>query len=348
MSQFREDRLERYSRQILFKPIGAEGQRRLADSRVTLVGCGALGSVQAEMLARGGVGYLKLIDRDFLDWSNLQRQSLYGEEDVEKRLPKAVAASARLRALNREVQVEPCVADLQPDNVLKLLEGSDAVVDGTDNFDARFLLNEACVRLRIPWVYGACVSSYGITATFRPQVRPCFHCLLQDMDLGAGMATCDTVGIIAPAVHWVAAVQVSELFKLLLGLPEQLHGSLLTWDAWNYQFQKVGLSGAGSSGCTVCQDHAYPLLEGQAGASATVLCGRNAVMLQPAGAAGIALEELERRLKPRGAPVTRNEYLLRTEIEGLEMVIFSDGRGIVRGTSDLALARSLYARYVGH
>jgi hypothetical protein len=227
------------------------------------------------------------------------------------------------------------------------LGDSDAVLDGTDNFDTRFLINEACMRLGIPWVYGACVSSYGVTATFRPPGRPCFQCLLQDMDLGAGMATCDTVGIIAPAVHWVAAVQVSEVFKLLLDRPDQLHGCLLTWDAWTCQLQRVSLSSAGSSGCQVCQDRSYPLLNGQSGASAAVLCGRNAVMLRPAGKAAISLEELEQRWKPLGE-VTRNEYLVRAEIEGLEVVIFRDGRGIVRGTSDLARARSLYARYIGH
>jgi molybdopterin/thiamine biosynthesis adenylyltransferase len=342
-----DGRAERYSRQTLFPPIGVAGQKRLLDSRVALVGCGALGSVLGEMLTRAGVGHITLIDRDFLDWSNLQRQSLYSEEDVERRLPKAVAAAARLKALNADVQVEGIVADIQADNILKLLRGQHAILDGTDNFDTRFLLNEASIQLAIPWIYGACVSSYGITATFLPGGRPCFSCLMRDMELGAGLPTCDTAGIIAPIVHWVSSIQVSEAIKLLLDLRDQLHGCLLTWDAWSYDFHRIQLKDAGKSGCDVCLGRHFPMLNGETGAAATVLCGRNAVMLRVPAHARIGLEELEQRFRQFGS-VIRNEYLVRTEIEGLEMVLFSDGRCIVRGTNDMTLARSLYARYVGH
>ena len=341
------DRLNRYSRQILFVPIGSAGQQRLGDSRVAIVGCGALGSVLAEMLVRSGIGYLTLIDRDLLDWSNLHRQSLYGEEDVQKKLPKAAAAAAHLRALNSDVHVEGIVADVQPDNILKLVSHHQVILDGTDNFDTRFLVNEAAIQLGIPWIYGACVASCGMSATFLTGGRPCFRCLMQDMDLQAGFPTCDTAGIIAPVVHWVASVQASEVIKLLLGLKNQLHGSLLVWDAWSYAFQRIRWSPSCASGCEVCRGRRFPLLDESAGTTATLLCGRNAVLIRVPGRLQIDLEELEQRLSPVGC-VTRNEYLLQAEIEGLEMVIFSDGRGMIKGTSDLTLARSLYARFVGH
>lgn len=346
MSKFEDERVERYSRQILFEPIGEAGQNRLGDASVVVLGCGALGSIQCEMLTRAGIGHLTVIDRDYLDWTNLQRQSLFTESDVRQRLPKAVAAARHLRSMNSDIEIREVVEDLNRDNALELLGNCHVLLDGTDNFETRFLVNEVAIQLKLPWIYGACVGSYAMTATFLPSRPPCFNCLLEDFQLGGLSPTCDTHGIIAPAVHWAASIQITEALKILLRMEEALHHSLLTWDVWSTRYQRVLLMRLGERGCKVCRGGSFPYLGGEKGTPTTVLCGRNAVLLHPQQRGKIDLEELEKRLSGLSR-VTRNDYLLQAIVDGLELVVFADGRGMVRGTNEIAAARSLYAKYVG-
>ncbi|HEY2946309.1 MAG TPA: ThiF family adenylyltransferase, partial [Vicinamibacteria bacterium] len=248
----------RYSRQELFAPIGPGGQARLRQSRVTVAGCGALGSTLAEMMARAGVGALTVIDRDYVEESNLQRQSLFDEDDAARGLPKAAAAEARLKAINSEVAVRGVVADVAADNAAELLEDADLVLDGTDNFETRFLINDVCVRGGIPWVYGACVGAYGIALLVRPHLTPCLRCVLEEMP-GPGGPTCDTVGVVAPVVHVVAGLQAAEALKLLAGRPEDLSPGVITVDLWKGRFEVMDLAGR-APWCPACTEGRYDYL----------------------------------------------------------------------------------------
>ena len=337
--------MERYSRQILFEGIGEEGQRRLLASRALIVGCGALGSAQVEMLARAGVGKLRIVDRDFVEESNLQRQTMFTEADARERVPKAVAAGRRVAEINSDVICETEVADVSNSNVERLLEGCDVVLDGTDNFSTRFLLNDACVKHDAAWVYGAAVGSYGVTMTIRPHRRPCLRCVFPELPAAATAPTCDTAGVIMPIISIVAAVQVAEALKLMLGRTESLHDGLMQFDVWRNDWRRVGL-GERDPECPTCALERFEFLEAESGDMTTILCGRNAVQVSPRRAAKVDLDALAARMRAAG-DVKANAYLVRLRAGDYELTVFEDARAIVRGTEDAGVARSLYARYVG-
>jgi len=337
--------MERYSRQILFEGIGAEGQRRVRAGRVLVVGCGALGSAQAEMLARAGVGTLRVVDRDFVEESNLQRQTLFTERDARERVPKAVAAERRLREINSEVECVGEVADVNNSNVERLVAGCDVVLDGTDNFATRFLINDACVKHGVRWVYGAAVGSYGVTMTVLPRETPCLRCVFPETPAAGSAPTCDTAGVIMPVIAVVAAVQVAEALKLLAGRAESLHRSLMQFDVWRNEWRRLRLGGRAPD-CPACALGRFESLEAEAGDLATALCGRDAVQVTPRAAARLDLAALAERLRAAGE-VKANPYLVRLRAGDYELTVFADARAIIRGTEDVNLARTLYARYVG-
>jgi molybdopterin/thiamine biosynthesis adenylyltransferase len=337
--------LERYSRQILFDGIGKAGQRRLLGSRAAIIGCGALGTAEAEALARAGVGRLLIVDRDFVEASNLQRQTMFTEEDARERLPKAVACVNHLALINSEVLVEAEIADVNHSNVERIIEGCDVVLDGTDNFATRYLINDACVKHGINWVYGAAVGSYGVTMTVRPHETPCLRCIFEEAPPAASAPTCDTAGVIMPIISVVAAVQVTEALKLLTGQSEALHDSLMQFDVWRNEWRRIAL-GAPSAECPACGLARFETLEAEAGDYAAVLCGRMAVQITPSRPTTVDLAALAERLRPSGQ-VMVNPYLLRFQAGDYELTIFKDARSIIRGTDDVGTARTLYARYVG-
>jgi adenylyltransferase/sulfurtransferase len=333
---------EKYSRQILFSPIGAEGQAKLRQSRAVILGCGALGTAQANALVRAGVGAVRIVDRDFVEESNLQRQMLFDEADAKASLPKAVAAERKLRQINSDVQVEGIVADADSSNIEEFIQGFHVVLDATDNFETRYLLNDACVKLEIPWVYGAVVASYAATMTILPGRTACLTCLFPESPRGMH-ETCDTVGVISPAVSWAAAIQSTEALKILLGRESALHGSLVAYDLWSNRFQQVKV--ARDPQCRVCVEHEFAHLE-QGGATHISMCGRNSVQIHPTESRALDLAALKARLEPFG-PVLANDFLLKCSLDPYELTVFPDGRVIVKGTQDPAVARSLYARYIG-
>ena len=337
--------MERYSRQILFEGIGEEGQLRLLRARALVVGCGALGSAQVEMLARAGVGRLRVVDRDFVEESNLQRQSLFTERDARERSPKAVAAARRVAEINSDVECEAEVADVNQSNAERLVEGCDVVLDGTDNFATRFLLNDACVKRGVAWVYGAAVGSYGVTLTVRPGTTPCLRCVFPEVPAAGTAPTCDTAGVLMPVISVVAAVQVAEALKLLTGRVESLHGGLMQFDVWRNEWRRISAGGRAPD-CPACALGRFEALEAEAGDITTVLCGRNAVPVTPRGAPPLDLDALAARLGAAGE-VRANAYLVRLRAGEYELTVFRDARAIVRGTDDAAVARSVYARYVG-
>lgn len=337
--------LERYSRQILFSGIGKTGQQRLAASRAVVIGCGALGAMHAEMLARAGTGYLRLVDRDFIEESNLQRQVMFEERDVLERLPKAVAAAARISRINSDIEVDARVADVNYANVEELIQDADVVLDGTDNFETRYLLNDAAVKLNKTWVYGAVVGSYGVQMTVRPRVTPCLRCVFAEAPAPGTSPTCDTAGVILPIIATISAYQVTEALKVLTGQFDKLHGRLLQFDVWENRTTQLQL-GERVGDCPACAEGRYEFLAAKGGQFAMSLCGRNAVQIAPATPAAVDFEDLADRLSRLGE-VSYNRYLLRFAADGYEMTVFSDARSIIKGTADLALARSLYAKYVG-
>ncbi|MFL6373671.1 MAG: ThiF family adenylyltransferase [Pyrinomonadaceae bacterium] len=336
---------DRYSRQILFREIGRDGQAKLLASRVLIVGCGALGASHAEMLARAGVGHLRIVDRDFVEFTNLQRQTLFKESDAADRLPKAIAAKQRLAEINSGIEVEPIVADVNNSNIEQLITGCDVVIDGTDNFQVRYLLNDACVKNGIRWIYGAAVSSYGTTMTIIPGETPCLQCIFDEMPDAGSSPTCDTAGVIMPIIATVSATQVTEALKLLVGDTDGLHRSLMQFDIWANDRQRIKL-GAPNPDCKCCGKREFEFLEAESQEFAAVLCGRNAVQIAPANGTSLDLGLLASNLDSL-ADVKQNEYLLRFSIDDREITVFADGRAIVKGTDDVAAARSLYARYVG-
>ncbi|MGH9359278.1 MAG: ThiF family adenylyltransferase [Terriglobia bacterium] len=331
---------DRYCRQILFAPIGREGQERLRNGRAVILGCGALGAAQASLLARAGVGKLRIVDRDYVEESNLQRQTLFDESDAREKLPKAAAAQRKLRLINSDVEVEGVIADARGDNIEEIISGANVVLDGCDNFETRFLLNDAAVKLRIPWIYGAVVGSYGMTLTILPGQTACFACALPEPPEGLG-ETCDTAGVIGPAVNWVASIQVTEALKILLGLEAELHGKLMDYDIWSNRLQQVRV--ARDPSCRVCAKHEFLRLNG-AFPAPIVLCGRDAVQIRQARQ--LDLGALESRLGAFGE-VRANAYLVHCRLKDYELTVFPDGRALIKGTHDPAIARSLYARYIG-
>lgn len=337
---------ERYSRQILFSGIREEGQRRLLESRALIVGCGALGSAHAESLARAGVGKLRIADRDFVEASNLQRQTMFTESDATERIPKAVAAQNHIREINSEIEVEAEVTDVNHSNIENLVRDCDVVLDGTDNFATRYLINDACVKHKINWIYGAAVGSYGVTMTILPHQTPCLRCVFEEAPPAASAPTCDTAGVIMPVISVVSAVQVTEALKLLTGQPENLNKSLMQFDVWRNEWRRIN-PGPPSPDCPTCARGEFETLEATSGDFAAVLCGRNAVQISPSQSTRLNFEELAERLRPTGE-VKFNDYLLRFRTGEFELTVFKDARSIIRGTNEIKTARSLYAKYVGN
>lgn len=337
---------KRYSRQILFEEIGRNGQKKLLTSRVLIVGCGALGASHAEMLARAGVGFLRIVDRDFVEFSNLQRQTLFSEKDAEERLPKAVAAKNRLNLINSEIEVEAIVADVNNSNVADLVRDVDLVLDGTDNFQIRYLLNDACIKYGTIWIYGAAVAGYGTTMTIRPEKTPCLRCIFEEMPSPGSSPTCDTAGVIQPIIATISAVQVTEALKILIGKTDRLHNSLLQFDVWASDWRKIKLPRPNKD-CRTCGIRDFEFLAAESGDFLTNLCGRDAVQIRPPVPVLLDLPVLAEKLKNLG-PVKQNEYLLRFRSdEDLEITVFRDARAIIRGTDDQNRARSVYARFIG-
>ncbi|QQE80218.1 ThiF family adenylyltransferase [Alicyclobacillus sp. SO9] len=336
---------ERYSRQVLFRPIGLLGQENLSRSRVAIVGLGALGTVSAGELARAGVGYLKLIDRDIIEASNLQRQSLYDEEDARKGLAKAAAAADKLRLANSDIEIEVVVTDLTWRNAEELLSDVDVIVDGTDNFEVRYLINEVSVKHSIPWSYGGAVSSYGTTAFFRPDETPCLVCLFGPHQ-GGGHDTCDTVGVIAPIVATIASLQTAEVLKYLSGNHEALAKVITTIDLWRNDFRQVHL-GAKKESCPCCGQHEYPMLTPKADALTVSLCGRRTIQVRSLHAPQETLHQVAQRLQ-RVGEVRQNPNLLRCDLGEVQITLFADGRALFHGVDDPQTARNLYASYIGN
>ncbi len=340
---------ERYSRQILFEPIGEQGQERLRQSSVTIIGCGALGSTLASLLVRAGIGHLRIIDRDFVEPSNLQRQSLFEETDAYELLPKAVAAERRLRSINSDAEIRGVVGDLTPTNAEELLAGSAVLLDGTDNFETRFLLNDYAVKNGVPWIYAAVVSSHGLTMPIHPGESACLACLAEDNDpetassTPANEPTCDTVGVLGTAAGVIASLEATSAIKVLLGKSYARDARLVAFDVWTGRFQSLHVPRR--EDCRACGERRFSYLGGEAQPHLT-MCGRDSVQIHECRR-HLDLAKLGANLAAAGGQVRQNDFLLRLQVPPYELTVFADGRAIVKGTRDPSVARSIYARYVG-
>jgi len=340
--------LARYVRQMRYPPLGEEGQQKLSTSTALICGCGALGSVIANTLARAGVGRLRIVDRDFLELNNLQRQVLYTEADVAAGIPKAIAAKNHLQQINSAIEIEAVVADVDAGNIADLLEGVDCLVDGTDNFETRFLLNDAAMKFRIPWVYGGCIGAEGQSMTILPGDTPCLRCLMPEAPPPGSTPTCDAAGILGPIINVIASIEALEAMKILSGRSAAINRSLSVIDLWENRLRQVQLASLKEAvDCPACNGRGFPWLEGDRGSHTAVLCGRNAVQLSFADREPLNLERLAEQLQGVGK-VTRNAYLLRLEVEDYRLTVFPDGRAIIGGTEEISEARTVYAKYVGN
>jgi adenylyltransferase/sulfurtransferase len=340
--------LERYSRQMRFYGVGEEGQRLLLHSHVTLCGCGALGTVIANALVRGGIGHLRVVDRDFIETSNLQRQVLFDEHDVAENLPKAEAAARKLTAINSSVYVEPVVTDIDRTNILELVGDADLILDGTDNFEIRYLINDAAVKLGKPWVYGGCIGSHGQTMTILPGETPCLRCVFEAAPAPGEAGTCETAGVLSPIVNIVASYQVTEAFKILTGRRDKINRDLIYLDVWENIQRRIKIAPLlGKVDCPCCRWRRFEWLDGEQGSHTTSLCGRNAVQVAHRTPARLNFEDLAVHLETMGE-VSYNRFLLKFTAGGHEFTVFPDGRAIIKGTSDVDKARTLYAKYIGH
>lgn len=349
-----DEKLRRYSRQMLYEKVGVAGQEKLAGSRVVLFGCGALGTVLANTLVRSGVGFLRICDRDFIEYDNLQRQILFDETDIAANFPKAQAAANKLRAINSEVVVEPQVVDVNPANIVELAEGADLLLDGTDNFETRFLINDLAVQSRRPWIYGAVIGATGLCMTIVPGKTPCLRCVFEEAPPPEMNPTCDTAGVLGPAVSVVASLQAVEALKLLMGRIDEINPHLVHLDVWTGRMMNMNVQSAREAGtCPCCVRGEFSFLEGKHAGVTTTLCGRDAVQVSgpPRTASGHgSLDFSAIATKLAGvatAPIRHNAYMLRAQIDPYEVTLFPDGRAIIKGTSDPAKARSLYAKYFG-
>lgn len=335
---------ERYLRQTIFAPFGAAGQERLLAARVVIIGCGANGSMMASTLARAGVGTLILADRDFVELKNLQRQILFDEDDVARNVPKAIAAADKLRRANSSIQIEGIVTDVNAENIEELIAGATLVLDGTDNFETRFLINDACVKHAIPWIYAGAVASYGMTMTIVPRETACLRCVFTREPAPGTLPTCDTAGIIPPIVNVMASIASAEAIKFIAGAGTRNAG-IINVDLWDNSFESFAI--ARRADCPACGQNKFEFLEGaRAGTMTAFLCGRNAIQVNPGRGHTLNLATLAERLRQVGK-ISLNEYLLRLEIENYELTIFPDARAIIKGTADATIARSVYAKYIG-
>ncbi|MBI4788208.1 MAG: ThiF family adenylyltransferase [Chloroflexi bacterium] len=335
---------ERYIRQIIFPQLGAAGQEKLLAARVVIIGCGANGTVLANTLARAGVGTLVIADRDFVELNNLQRQVLFDEDDVARGMPKAIAAAEKLRRINSTIKIEGVVTDVNAENIEELIAGANLVLDGTDNFEARFLVNDACVKHNIAWIYQGAVASYGMTMTIVPQETACLRCVFPQEPPPGTLATCDTAGVIAPIVGVMSSIASAEAIKYLAGAGARNTGFIHV-DVWENSFEAFNVARRGD--CPACVQNKFEYLEGERAAVATAyLCGRDAVQVNPGRGHAINLAALAERLRGVGQ-VSANEYLLKLTIDNYELTIFPDARAIIKGTDDATVARSVYAKYIG-
>jgi molybdopterin-synthase adenylyltransferase len=335
----------RYFKQALLREIGEEGQEHLAGSSVLIAGCGALGTVIANSMVRSGVGYVRIVDRDFIELDNLPRQMLFDEEDIRKGLPKAVAAAEKLRLINSEIKIEPIVADLNSENIEELISDVDIVLDGTDNFETRFLINNACIKHNKPWIYGGVMSMNGMCAVIIPGETPCLQCLISDIPPPGTMPTCDTVGVLGMAVNIIASVESVEAVKILAGRKASLLRKLVFIDPWEGQYHLFEFKKTVKR-CPVCDDHEYKFLEKSTVSHISSLCGQNAVQISALFSSHISFPVLAERLSASG-DVSFNEYMLKFKTGGYELVIFPDSRAIVRGTDNISIAKTLYSKYIG-
>lgn len=343
----RTDDLARYARQMLFPGIGDAGQRALKHARVTLIGCGALGTVLANTLARAGVGYLRIVDRDYIELDNLQRQVLFDEHDIAANLPKAEAAARKLRRINSSIEVEGIVADANHANIESFCADADLLLDGTDNFETRFLINDVSVKSGTPWIYGACIASEGLVMPILPRQTPCLRCIWDDAPPPGSTPTCETAGVLGPVVDVVASLQAVEALKILTGRLDDLNRSLVSIDVWRGTHRALNMQAAYDDGdCRCCRHGEFPYLSGARTAATTALCGRNAVQITPPAGAKIDFQQIAGQL-PSGSRPMHNAFLLRFVLDELQVTLFADGRAIVKGTADAAQARSVYARYIG-
>ncbi|WP_088351747.1 thiazole biosynthesis adenylyltransferase ThiF [Bacillus cereus] len=336
----------RYSRQELFSPIGEEGQQKIREKHVLIIGAGALGSANAEMFVRAGVGKITIVDRDYVDWSNLQRQQLYAESDVKDNLPKAIAAKKRLEEINSDVTIEALVQDVKAEELGELVTNVDVIIDATDNFETRFIVNDIAQKYSIPWIYGACVGSYGLSYTILPSKTPCLSCLLQSIPLGG--VTCDTAGIISPAVSLVVSHQVTEALKLLVEDYESLRDGLVSFDMWKNEYSCMNVQKLRQHNCPSCGENAlYPYLNKENTSKTAVLCGRNTVQIRPPHKEEMNFEQYKELLEGRVNDLNVNPYLLSFSVEDKRLVAFKDGRVLVHGTKDISEAKTIYHRYFG-
>ena len=348
--------LERYQRQTIFPGLGTDGQQALIDATVVVVGCGATGTALSNLLARMGVGRLRIIDRDFIELNNLQRQTLFDQADIDANLPKAEAAARKLRVVNRDIEIEAVVTDVNAGNVLSLIQDATLVMDGTDNFSTRYLLNDACLHMAKPWVYTGVIASYGMTATFIPDgaaealpgersATGCLRCLLGDMPAPGSTPTCDTAGVIGPAVALITALSAGEAMKLLVGRGD-LNPGLIHMDVWTHEYESFG-GAMRQDDCPACGQRRFDFLDAEMGTTSSSLCGRNAVQVSVKSVRTLDLARVERQLASVADRLRRNEYMLKAQISGYEFTIFPDNRAIIQGTDDISLAKTLYARYIG-
>ncbi|HDX9627461.1 TPA: molybdopterin-synthase adenylyltransferase MoeB [Bacillus cereus] len=336
---------KRYSRQQLFKPIGSKGQEKIRNKHVLIVGAGALGSASAESFVRAGIGKLTIIDRDYVEWSNLQRQQLYSEQDAREKIPKAIAAKNRLEQINSEVHIDAFVMDASAENMEDLLKRVDVIIDATDNFDIRFVINDLSQKHNIPWVYGSCVGSYGMSYTVIPQEKPCLHCVLKNVPVTG--VTCDTAGIISPTVQIVAAYQVAEAFKILVGDFSAVRKTFFMFDIWSNQNHFIKLGKIKTDDCPSCGlNRTYPYLSYENQTKVAALCGRNTVQIRPVENRTYDFDDIEKVFNKLGK-VDQNPYLLSCQIDDYRVVIFRDGRVFIHGTNDISKAKQLYYRVFG-
>jgi molybdopterin/thiamine biosynthesis adenylyltransferase len=339
--------LERYSRQILFQHIGEERQKLLMDSYAVVIGGGALGTVSSSYLTRAGIGHIRIIDRDFIEEGNLQRQILFDENDIAEGLPKAVAAQRKLQRVNTKINIEGIVSDVNYANIEKLTKDADIILDGTDNFETRFLINDSCVKNNIPWIYGACIGSRGLVMNIIPSKTPCLRCVFETMPQMGSFPTCDTAGVIGPIAGIIASIQVTEAIKILAEDYESINKTLTEIDVWDTKFKQIDVSDLKeTNNCPTCKLHNYKFLGAEDGVMATLLCGKNAVQVMCRNISSIDLEQLAKRLAPM-ADVSRNAFMLKFKVKDHEFTVFPDGRAIITGTDDLSTAKGLYSKYLG-
>jgi len=338
--------LSRYHRQYLIPQIGEEGQKKICESRIVILGCGALGSILANHLGRAGVGFIRIVDRDFIEFNNLQRQVLFDEEDIKQNLPKAVAAKNKLLRINSQIEVESVVVDVNYTNIEKLVGGVDLVLDGMDNFETRFLINDTCVKRQVPWIYGGCIGTHGITMVIVPGKTPCLRCIFESVPPHELSPTCDTAGVLGPAVNIIASLQAIEAIKFLIGNLEAIDKSLYSYDVWTRESKALKIEGLNKKiDCPTCGRKNFEYLSGEKGSRSTSLCGRNAVQISRDSSLEIDFKTLAAKLE-RVGEVRYNNFLLKLKVDKHEITLFPDGRAIIYGTNSVPLAKSLYSKYI--